>query len=503
MPGRIPGPIGLDSTHTPHIDSGTAVRTQSPRPGGVGGAQAQTPGSYDVELHEVSWIDTADAAEAIWDALCASRLLVGPIVYEMTGVMLGNILAGLVPGLMMAIGVMAGTTLLGAGVGALIGALAGGVGAAPGAILGGELGYNLGMAAMAMLGLGFLASSIVEGLPELKLHAERATRRAVNSLYVPAYRKRSEIHLAAQDYAMAMAVLLKLVLMSLVALLLKRPTAASVKNLAASGSRAAGAVRAGETVAAAEAGVAEIVAQLRASRLGAGFASWVEAHWRELIENPKLRPQPRRAAGGGTSTSSAAATPSQATGRSAPKEPTQRPASTPPATGGVQYKQGHSEAEIMAISKGRRPDPDTYLKPEYVQQHLDTFQKEGGGFFFTSDDIANPMYSSFNPKKFVMSGSDLDAVMARYKATGDVATLETALGYDPGSLAGKKIYMMKMDAPKVVMPTGNEGGANLLWRPGGLTHPGGMKEAVLDNVPIRHNNDLGTLMKNFQVTEVN
>jgi hypothetical protein len=53
--------------------------------------------------------------------------------------------------------------------------------------------------------------------------------------------------------------------------------------------------------------------------------------------------------------------------------------------------------------------------------------------------------------------------------------------------------MLNINKPNVVMPTGNEGGANSLWRPGGLTYPGGMKEAVLNNVPIYHGNNINNL----------
>jgi hypothetical protein len=92
-----------------------------------------------------------------------------------------------------------------------------------------------------------------------------------------------------------------------------------------------------------------------------------------------------------------------------------------------------------------------------------------------------------------MAGSDLDSVVKEFKASGDAKVLEDALGYGPGELAGKDIYMLKVENPKVIMPTGNEGGANSLWRPGGLTYPGNMREAVLDNVPIYHGNDVTNL----------
>jgi hypothetical protein len=101
-----------------------------------------------------------------------------------------------------------------------------------------------------------------------------------------------------------------------------------------------------------------------------------------------------------------------------------------------------------------------------------------------------------------MAQKDLDAVLMKYSESGDISVLEDALGYNPGSLAGKKIYMMHIDNPKVKIPSGNEGGANSLWRPGGLTHPGGQAEAVLDNIPINHNNSLSNLTSNFNVTEI-
>jgi hypothetical protein len=62
--------------------------------------------------------------------------------------------------------------------------------------------------------------------------------------------------------------------------------------------------------------------------------------------------------------------------------------------------------------------------------------------------------------------------------------------------------MMDLDNPKVVMPSGNERGANSLWRPGGLTHPGGMREAVLDKVGIPHHNDINFLLANPDVVRI-
>jgi hypothetical protein len=76
-----------------------------------------------------------------------------------------------------------------------------------------------------------------------------------------------------------------------------------------------------------------------------------------------------------------------------------------------------------------------------------------------------------SPWKYVMAKSDLHGVVGEFKRTGDISVLESALGYDPGTFASKEIYMMNLDNPKVIMPTGNERGVNSLWRPGGLTYP--------------------------------
>jgi uncharacterized Zn-binding protein involved in type VI secretion len=159
------------------------------------------------------------------------------------------------------------------------------------------------------------------------------------------------------------------------------------------------------------------------------------------------------------------------------------------------FKAGFTEKDILGIPHGSRPNPEIYLEPKYIEEHLREFKDHGGGFIFTTADISNKKYPTFNPNKFLMSGSDLDSVVFNFKNTGNLTELENSLGYDPGYLSGKDIYMMKIPNPKVVMPTGNESGANSLWRPAGLTFPGGMKEAVLDNVPIAHNNDINKLLK--------
>lgn len=157
------------------------------------------------------------------------------------------------------------------------------------------------------------------------------------------------------------------------------------------------------------------------------------------------------------------------------------------------YLPGRTEQEIMAMPKGSRPPPHEYLEKSYIDAHIQKFE-EGGSFLFTETEVVTSSRDGFNPSKFVMAKSDMEGAVAAYKKSGDVSVLESALGYEPGSLVGEKIYMVNLDAPKVLMPTGNEGGVNNLWRPGGVTHPGGMREAVLDKVPIYHGNNPDVVM---------
>lgn len=214
---RTPGPTGIDTRATARIDPGTRALTATPPPGGVGGTPESGLGGpvYTLDRHDLGWLDTREAAGALWDALSQSRRHVAAIVRQETGVILDEIIDGILPALAMAVGVLAASAVLGAAVGAALGALAGGVGAAPGAVAGGQAGFAVGMAAMEWLGLGFLAVAVVGALGRVGDYAGRATRRAVNSLFVPTTQQPGEILLAAQDYARAQAELLKAVLLGM------------------------------------------------------------------------------------------------------------------------------------------------------------------------------------------------------------------------------------------------------------------------------------------------
>ena len=71
------------------------------------------------------------------------------------------------------------------------------------------------------------------------------------------------------------------------------------------------------------------------------------------------------------------------------------------------------------------------------------------------------------------------------KANGDLTVIETELGIPSGLWKDKDLVRIDIPNPKqldVRIPSGNEGGANELWLPGGKL-PKGYSEAVLNQIP--------------------
>jgi hypothetical protein len=123
---------------------------------------------------------------------------------------------------------------------------------------------SAGMAILTWLGLGFLAVGIAQGFGELIGALSHATKRAWNAPDSP--RTRAEVEAAGDEYAYAVALLFKLILMAIVARL---------------------------TMGQAKASTQETLALLRKSKLGEGFAAWVAKNQEALLKNPRLRAQPK------------------------------------------------------------------------------------------------------------------------------------------------------------------------------------------------------------------
>lgn len=254
---RIPGPLDA-SRGNRRLRDGTGPRAPGVIPGAINGADAGHTSVWD------DFIRNLARAEAVRDAVRIGQRRAGAAILRETGHALEALVKGLIPGLLMMMVVLVATTVIGGVIGAVIGFFAGGVGAAPGAVVGADLGASAGMAILTWLGLGFLAIGIAEGFGELVGHLAHATTRAWNAPDSP--RERAEIDAAGEEYATAVALLFKLILMAIVARL---------------------------TMGQAKASTQETLTLLRKSRLGQGFADWVAANQEALLANPRLRPRPK------------------------------------------------------------------------------------------------------------------------------------------------------------------------------------------------------------------
>src|ERR1017187_219257 len=260
------------------VEDGTLCRSQSPRPGALGAAV----------------VTYVEGGECLAAAYGKAILLAPTAIYRETGYELGNLLHGMIAGLRpMLLGVGA-ATLGGAGIGAAAGFFLGGVGAAPGAVVGGELGFDAGMAVLTWLGLGAMLQPIGAGLGEMTAMLTIGVQRAWHAAERYGPGREHEIDAAAHELARAISVLVRLVLEGIVAYLLKNAALASTRG--AVGARMA--VRTSGTGVVANEAVTAVVAKLRASPLGADFATWVEQSWKDLVKNPRLQPKAPALSGG-------------------------------------------------------------------------------------------------------------------------------------------------------------------------------------------------------------
>ena len=132
-----------------------------------------------------------------------------------------------------------------------------------------------------------------------------------------------------------------------------------------------------------------------------------------------------------------------------------------------------------------KPDPKTYLNPDYYQKHLEPFEKTGCYRIQRTDPmLPDDQYGGVlghSSGLFVTSGEDM--MKALKEADGDVSKLEKIFGMDEGDW-GKNPVIIRVDDPQHLrIPDGNEMGAwTKYYIPGGFTS-GNQAEAVIDSVP--------------------
>ena len=132
-----------------------------------------------------------------------------------------------------------------------------------------------------------------------------------------------------------------------------------------------------------------------------------------------------------------------------------------------------------------KPDPKTYLNPDYYQKHLEPFEKTGCYRIQRTDPmLPDDQYGGVlghNSGLFVTSGEDMMKVLK--EADGDVSKLEKIFGMDEGDWGKNPVIIWVDDPQHLRIPDGNEMGAwTKYYIPGGFTS-GNQAEAVIDSVP--------------------
>lgn len=141
--------------------------------------------------------------------------------------------------------------------------------------------------------------------------------------------------------------------------------------------------------------------------------------------------------------------------------------------------------QIVALPKGSRPDPITYLSAEYIRDHLRNFES-GASYLVSKNALDNNgrLIVGRRDGQFVAPSREVDELLVR--TGGDIGLIEKEFGIPPGQWQGKEFVRIDVHNPASMnlrIPSGNERGANDLWLPGG-TLPTGRLEAVIDPVPL-------------------
>lgn len=183
-------------------------------------------------------------------------------ILRQTGYGVAAFLRSILPALLDMCMIQAGSTAIGAGLGAVIGWFAGGVGAGPGAAYGASLGFSVSATILAWLGLAFLFIEVGKNLGQVVVLVRSAVMQAWRASDHPLSRT-AAVQQAGHDLARAMGLLMLLVLQAIVAWVLKK----GIDK------------------------VPDLLAELRKSRLGEGFTTWVEQNLQTLMKDPKLQPR--------------------------------------------------------------------------------------------------------------------------------------------------------------------------------------------------------------------
>lgn len=416
---RLPGPLDGHQQQLIVAD-GTLARQPMGRPGSLAGPTPTAPAGGS------SWA-LLQRAQCVLEACQRARQRVIAAVLRRTGEALEALLDALIPALLGMMAVVVITSVIGGAAGALIGFVFGGAGAAPGAVLGAQAGMNLGVWLLTWLGLGFLVVEIGRGLGEMAAKAQAGVLMAWEAQGHSD--ENTRVDRAADELADAVALLIQLILMAIVARLTY------------------GQARAGNASAAAS--LDDLVASLRQSKLGAGFADWVALNAQRLVRNPKLQRQREL---GGPQAVSEAQTPSQ-------MRRAREAEAAPAAPAGMKRKDicfnnrsklptGEYDRQLAGQQRG--------LNDMTVQEYLDgraRYQEVGRQGTGRAQAEMRAQYATELADKFEtqLSKQGIVGIEAQQKAAAMTAERMKALAalHNPDMIAGGKDVVLEMGDKRV------------------------------------------------------
>ncbi|MGZ9708617.1 DUF6861 domain-containing protein [Pseudomonas sp. GNP013] len=354
--------------------------------------------------------------------------------------------------------ILGASVAVGTIVGGAAGAFAFGVGAASAAIAGAGIGLQVGNLILMALGLSAIAeyfyqglpaclSTLQEGLATAWFAADGVKPEGLDPTGGSAAQVQERTERAARQLARGQEQLVLLLLTAIVTYL----TRGQIKS---------GVMTSMDSIAARS-------AKLQADISNKQFAAWLARNEQKMLAQPELQvkdPAPLQ----------------RAEPEPLHEQPVKQPATKSGEGGGTpKFKPGFTDADILAIPKGTRPDAATYLDPAYVSDHLAQFEK-GASRLMTQSNLDKYGVAQRDGTSFIMPSHEASELLSR--AGADKRALEKAFGLPESFLESKTLVRVDIPAPKDLnlrITSGNEAGANEFWLPRGKL-PNGNSEAVID-----------------------
>ncbi|WP_345830331.1 PAAR domain-containing protein [Erwinia sp. HDF1-3R] len=136
--------------------------------------------------------------------------------------------------------------------------------------------------------------------------------------------------------------------------------------------------------------------------------------------------------------------------------------------------------EILEMEKGTRPDPETYLPKEYIDNHLKEFEN-GSSRIVLKDAYDQYGLGKPDPWQSEFVGSKEGTTKVIIESAGNTSKMAEQLGVSQEQLESGQLLrvdFLPTEKYNIRMPSGNEFGVNDQWLPGGRL-PTGKPEAII------------------------